>query len=422
MSTYRILVCAFACCPPGRPGFTGGEDLLGWNLLKQIARFHEVWALTHTRARSSIQQAISEELITNIHFEYVSLPRIFLPLLKIQGGHQLYYYFWQIKAYLVARKLHRRVGFHLFHHLTYANDWMVSFIGALLPVPYVRGPGGGAHRTPKSLEPEYSRRARVWEKVRSLGQWLFRHDPIFLSGQNRAAAILVCNWDSASSVPKKWSSKVNLFPVSGISSADLALASKDAPACHRFHVFSAGSLIRVKGFALAIKAFKEFSDKRPDSSLSIVGKGPEEPRLRSLVRRSGLDGKVHLPGEMSRDSLLTEMASCDVVLFPSLRDGGGTVVIEAMSVGKPVVCLDAGGPGMHINDHCGIKITPSSPEETVRDLAEALDRLYLDQELRRKLGEAGHKRAEQFYHWDRLGDRLSEIYRPALGKHLSSGR
>jgi len=143
MSGQRILACTFTCCPPGTPGFTGGEDVLGWNLLQQIARFHEVWALTHVEDRSSIEQAIAERPVNGLHFHYVGLPSWLRPLLQFQGGHQFYYYLWQIKAYFSARRLHRKLGFDLFHHITYANDWMTSFIGALLPVPYVRGPGGG---------------------------------------------------------------------------------------------------------------------------------------------------------------------------------------------------------------------------------------------------------------------------------------
>ncbi len=163
-----------------------------------------------------------------------------------------------------------------------------------------------------------------------------------------------------------------------------------------------------------MKAFKEFTEKRPDSRLSIIGRGPEETRLRTLVQKSGLNSKVKFWGEMPRDTLLSMIASSDVLLFPSLRDGGGTVVIEAMSVAKPVVCLDAGGPGMHINDECGIKITPGAPQDTVMELANALDRLYSDEGLRHKLGGAARERAEQMYHWDRLGDRLMEIYQIAV--------
>ena len=428
MKRSKILASVFTCCPAAAPGFTGGEDVLGWNLIHQIDRFHDVWAITHDEDRASIEAAVKDQPDSGINFHYVGLPKWLRAMLKIQGGHQIYYYLWQVRAYFAARKLHRQQNFDLFHHITYANDWMASFIGALLPVPYVRGPGGGAHRTPKSLKVEYTIKGRIWEQVRSMGQWLFRHDPFFIAGQERAAAIMLCNADSIASMPAKWAHKVHLYPVSGVPLEDLALGDEQSPSYNGtdgsagFSVLSAGSLIRVKGFGLAVKAFKEFSDKYPDSRLTIYGSGPEQPHLASLVHRAQLERRVEFPGAIPRDVLLRKMAKSDVLLFPSLRDGGGTVVIEAMSVGKPVVCLDIGGPGMHITDDCGIKVRPGSPEETVSELAEALERLYTDRELRLNLGRGAHNKAAQMYTWERLGERLMEIYRPVLGAAPAGGR
>lgn len=418
MNGLRVLASAFACCPPGKPGFGGGEDLLGWNLLKQIARFHQVWVLTPPRNRASIDEALREEPVPNIYFHYVDLPSRLRGFLRFQGSHQVYYWLWQIRAYFAARNLHRMHRFELFHHITYANDWMASYIGALLPTPYVRGPGGGAHRTPRGFEQEYTLGGRVWEKARTIGQWLFRHDLFFILGQGRAAAILVCTRESKNHMPSKWSGKVHLFPVNGISSADLELTASGRVDGNRFRVLSAGSLIRVKGFALAIKAFKKFADQYPETEFTIIGGGPEEPRLRAILHSLCLDTKVRMLPQMPRDNLLSKMASHDIFLFPSLRDGGGAVVIEAMAAGKPVVCLDTGGPGMHVTAESGVKIKPGSPESAVDELAKALERLYLDKHWRSDLGRAAKERAELEYHWDRLGERLLAVYQQAIDQDV----
>jgi len=416
----RILAGLFACCPPGLPGFKGGEDVLGWNMALQVGRYHDVWVLTQAENRASIEIRLSEDPVSGLHFEYVSLPSWMRRFLNFQGSHQFYYYLWQIKAFFVARRLNREIGFDLFHHITYANDWMVSFIGALLAIPYVRGPGGGAHRTPKSLEQEYTFSGRMWEKVRSIGQWLFRHDPLFVRGQQRARAIMVCNRDSMRIISKKWSHKVHLFPVSGVTSVDLLVSPTLGKTGGNFNVFTAGTLIRIKGFGLAVKAFKQFADKHPDSRLTIAGGGPEESRLRKLISDFGLEKKVDLLGPIPRNDLMNRMASSDVLLFPSLRDGGGTVVIEAMATGRPVVCLDAGGPGLHIDESCGIKVAPQSPSETVTGLADALERLYMNEGLRKKMGESGRERARESYHWDKLGNQLMEIYQPIISPEVGS--
>jgi glycosyltransferase involved in cell wall biosynthesis len=122
---------------------------------------------------------------------------------------------------------------------------------------------------------------------------------------------------------------------------------------------------------------------------------------------------------IAQEGLFREMAECDVFIFPSLRDGGGLVVVEAMAAGKPVVCLDLAGPGLHVTEACGVKVAAHSPEQAIRDLAGALERLYADPALRRQMGRAARQRAEQVYDWDRAADRIIEAYGEALGLSVS---
>ena len=416
----RVLACAYACSPGGSgEAFGGGELILGWNLVKQLARFHDVVVLTSTPNRASIESAIQQEPLPTVQFHYFDLPSWMAFLLDIQGGIQLCAYLWQMKAYFVAKRLHRELPFDVFHHITYANDWMASFIGALLPVPYIRGPGGGAHRTPRKMLAEYSLGGRIWEQLRAAGQWIFRHDPFFVASQRRARALLVCNREALEAMPQKWRAKTSLFPVNGVSSEDL----KRFPSVHTrngaFRVLTAGKLLRIKGNALALRAFRQFAARHSDAQLVIVGNGPELSELRRLAGNLEQTRQVRFEDWMTRKELRCQMSASDVFLFPSLRDGGGAVVVEAMAAGKPVVCLDLAGPGLHVTPECGIKITPSSPENTVREMAATLERLYQDKELRRRMGQAARKRGEECYHWDRLGEHLQEIYQKTFAEVAS---
>ncbi|MFZ6017572.1 MAG: glycosyltransferase family 4 protein [Nitrospirota bacterium] len=392
---------------------------MGWNVVQQLGRFHQIWVLTHSQNRQGIEEELRRMPLSNVGFYYIDLPGWLSFLQRFQGGIQIYAYLWQLKAYFVARRLHRRFQFDVFHHVTYANDWMANFIGALLPVPYIRGPGGGAHRTPKAFLREYSLRGRLWERLRAAGQWLFRHDPFFILSQRRARVILVCNPEALKAIPRKWQHKAFLFPVNGISSRDLSLNEPSERDDEKFRILSAGKLLRLKGFALAIQAFKGFAERCPEAEFIIIGDGPELLRLKALVEKLGLQPQVQFEGWLPREELLIRMQSCDVFLFPSLRDGGGAVVVEAMASGKPVICLDIGGPGLHVVEECGIKVTPRSPEQAVADMTRALERLYTDKELRLRMGKEARARAEQVYHWDRLGERLLKIYQEALDKSVS---
>jgi len=422
------LVSAFACSPGGgSERLGGGELVLGWNVVHQLARFHRLVVLTHSLHQPAIEKSLGQNPNAHVEFHYFALPRWLEPLKNFPGGIQFYAYLWQIKAYFVARRLHRRQRFDLFHHVTYANDWMASFIGALLPVPYVRGPGGGAQQVPAAFVEAFSRRGRFWERVRSLGQKVLRHDPFFLLGQRRARAILVCTPEALAAIPEKWRHKAQLFPVNGISGEDLILiragehlsshgARPSAENGNReeFRVLSAGKLLQLKAFDLAIRAFGIFAARHPGARFSIAGDGPEFGRLENLIHLFSLDGKVKIEKWLPREELLKKMAACDVFIFPSLRDGGGAVVIEAMAAGKPVICLDHAGPAMHVAEGCGIKVPPRNPDQVIEDMAEALEQLYANPELRLRMGNAARERAEQVYHWDRQGERLLKIYQSAL--------
>ena len=413
----RLLICAYACVVDPAVSCPGGGDLMAWNLIKRLGRAHRLWVLTAAENRRALEGALEKEPLTSVEFHYVGLPGWLRPLLRAQVGLQLYAYLWQWKAYFAAKKLHRKVSFDLFHHLTYENDWMASIIGALLPVPYVRGPGGGAHRIPREFLEDFHWPSRLAELRRSFGQWVFRHDPFFILGQRRARLILACNREAAEGVPALWRHKVRLLSINGVSGHELTPPGEAARST-RFTVLSAGRLVPLKGFDLALRAFATFAGRHPAAELVIVGDGPERNRLERLARELGIANQVRFEGWMPRERLLAKMRACDVFLFASLRDGGGLVVVEAMAAGKPVVCFDLGGPGLHVNPECGFKVPAGDPAQGVRDMAEALDRLASDRQLCAQMGLAAFERARQVYDWDRVADRIILCYESALAQPL----
>ena len=426
----QVLACAYACLLESGSPISGGEATLGWNLARQLARFHDVWILTATSNRAGIEAELKRQPVPHLTFHFVDLPGWMQPLLRFPGGVQFYAYLWQIRAYFYARKLHKTVRFDAFHHITFANDWMASYVGALLPVPYLRGPGGGAHRTPEGFLREYSAGARFWERFRSFGQFVLRLDPFYIRSQRRAGVILLCNREAAEAVPKSLRHKVQLFPVNGISADDLRIIGGESGvggltstngndlqtrSLRPFEVLYAGKLLGLKGVALGIRGFALFARNHADVQFSIVGDGPERARLEALIQELGVGKSVLLKKWMPRSELLGVMRASDVFLFPSLRDGGGAVVVEAMAAGKPVICMDLAGPGLHVTENCGIKVTPQTPTQTAQGIADALERLYEDRELLARMGKAARQRVEEAYVLDKLGDRLRGIYESVLG-------
>ena len=412
----KVLVSAYACNPSGSVHLHPGEDLTGWRLVEQLGRFHDLWVISHSYNKPGVESVRPEGTTGSPRFLFVELPVALRWLYKIEFGQRIYYYLWQIKAWRVARRLHKEIGFDVAHHVTFGNDWLGSYIGAFLPVPFIWGPVGGGQRTPRPLRAEYTLYGKFAEDTRNIAQWFGRRDPVRRRAIRRARAFLVCNEETRDLVPDRFRDKVAFFPVNGISRNDVLQGPLPPRTEGTFHVMTAGRLHRLKGFAIAVRAFGRFAAAHPDARMTIIGKGPEKERLERLIRELGLGDSVRIQDWLPRDEVVKSMRASHVFLFPSFRDGGGAVVVEAMASGLPVICLDSGGPGSHIQKDWGIKIRPSDPESVADEMTRSLDVLYDDEVLRAALGEAARKRAAEFYLWDAHGNRLYEIYRSIVRK------
>ena len=415
MKKLKVLISAYACNPSSSARLHPGEDIKGWRFMRQVSRFHDIWVITHSYNKTGVEKALDQKALPRVKFIFINLPAWIRLLYKIDFGQRIYYYLWQIKAWMVARRLHRQIQFDIAHHLSFGNDWIPSFIGALLPVPFFWGPLGGGQRTPELLLAEYSLYGRFAEKMRDLAQFIGRNDYFRRRCLKRSAAILVCNKETREKIPNRYQSKLYWFPLNGIFPEDLVEQDKAKKKGECFRIVSAGRLHRLKGFALAIKAFEDFSKKYPNSEFNIIGKGPEYSRLSKTILERNLSAKVKISSWMNRQDLLAQFRESDVFLFPSFRDGGGAVVVEAMAAGLPVICLNTGGPGFHVSPEWGMKIEPYSPEYVQRHMTLGLEHLYLNRSICEKMGKNAIKRAKEFYLSDRLGERINQIYLDIIG-------
>jgi glycosyltransferase involved in cell wall biosynthesis len=85
-----------------------------------------------------------------------------------------------------------------------------------------------------------------------------------------------------------------------------------------------------------------------------------------------------------------------------------------MAAGKPVVCLDLGGPAEQVTARTGIKVAANNPEQAVSDLAQAMTVLATNPDVRHAMGEAGRERVRDVYIWEKKGDRLDALYSSVL--------
>lgn len=405
----KVLVSAYACEP-----HKGSEPGVGWNWAKQISKFAEVWVITRANNRRVIEEALKDHPEPNLHFIYVDLPKWMRIWKKGQRGVHLYYYLWQIFVFLKARKLHKNIGFDLVHHLTFGVYSCPSFI-SLLPVPFVWGPIGGVDEVPKSLRGILGIRGILYELFRDINHKArFNFDPFVRNTLKRSKVVLcrtkqTCKYISKLCNPEK----VKIMSETGFSSIE-ALNKEITEPDSCVKIFSAGRLIALKGFFLTVKAFAKFHNNYENSLLEIAGAGYDMNRLKRMVKKEGIIQCTKFLNHINRKEVITHLESCSTLIYPSLREGGAWIIMEAMAVGRPIVCLDYSGIGEMVTDECGIKVEPITCEQTIDDLADALRVLAINPELRGKMGKAGRMRVAAHFTWEKKGEFIKNIYASIL--------
>lgn len=158
-----------------------------------------------------------------------------------------------------------------------------------------------------------------------------------------------------------------------------------------------GRLAPEKGLFDLLSAFKEINEKVPNSLLLLFGSGPEEHHLRLKTDELGLGGKVKFMGRVEYEKVPKALSMIDIFAHPSLHEGFGRSILEALAMEKAVVATKVGGIPDLINDgHNGFLVEPRNSQT----LASKILELAQSPELRIKFGKAGREWVKENFEWN----------------------
>jgi glycosyltransferase involved in cell wall biosynthesis len=401
----KVLLSAYACEP-----HKGSERGVGWNVAREVAKYHEVWVLTRSdQSKEEIEAELAANPIPNLHFVYFTLPFWKDSLRWGQSGAmQLHYYLWQIQAYFVGKKLHQEVGFDAIHHVTFVRYASPSFL-SFLPVPFVWGPVGGGESAPPSFWQDFSWKNKLYEVARWVWRSIGELDPFTVLTARRSAIAYATTPDTAVRVHQLGAHNIQICSETALSDRDIAQLDRSPPPGDTpIRFIGIARLLHWKGFYLGLRAFAQAN--LTDAEYWILGEGPELERLKELAIDLGIADRVEFCGLLPRDEVLQKLSQAAILVHPSLHDSGGWVCLEAMAAGKPVICLDLGGPAAQVTSETGIKIPADNPEQVVQGLAEAMVQLAGDRRLLLQMGQSGQQRVRECYNWEVKGKQLAQIY------------
>jgi len=184
-----------------------------------------------------------------------------------------------------------------------------------------------------------------------------------------------------------------------------------------FMILFIGRLVGVKGVDKLVMALPHILQKNPKAKLVIVGLGDLQEYLINLVKATKMSDCVKFRFEfIPEEERILHYAACDVAVFPSFYEPFGIVVLEAMSMQRPVVVGAAGISGMREivvccgEEQCGYHIDPNNPS----DIGWGINSVLESDEKRKWLGKNGRRRVLSEFTWDKIAEKTLELYEQIL--------
>jgi glycosyltransferase involved in cell wall biosynthesis len=278
-----------------------------------------------------------------------------------------------------------------------------SLIAKRSPVPFILGPLNGNLPWPSAFQSEQKREREWLSRFRQAYKWL----PFYRSTYHHAQAILAAFDHTFNDLPHSAQAKAINFPEVGIDPELFSFPVRPVP--QQLTFLYVGRLVPYKMPEVVVQAFAH-SPVLQQHRLIIVGEGPERSRLETLITAAQLEHCVTLTGQVPQAEVGNLMRQADVFAFPSIRELGAGVVIEAMASGLACVVVDYGGPATLIQPDRGITIPLSHPAQLTDHFRQTLEDLAQQPDRVRQLGLAAYQHAIQYYTWQVKAEKMMQIY------------
>jgi glycosyltransferase involved in cell wall biosynthesis len=409
----KILISAYSCGPT-----TTSEPGVAWRTVRHaLAQGHEVWTIADkiSYERDTLNY-LAEHPMPGYHPMFFSLCQ---PVAKAVLRHgmmgSVYYHLWQRRLLSFARDLHAKIGFDLAQHVTFGRYWSPSGVRNL-GIPFIWGPVGAAEYAPRPFVSELPFRDRVFELIRDGVRSMSHLDPALRETARRATIAIGISRESCQALRDLGASRVELLPQAALAETELDFFARvPPPPAGPFRAICIGRLLHWKGFHLAIRAFAIFLRTSPGAELWIVNDGPFRSELEKTAAREGIADSVRFYGHLpSYGAVMEKLAQAHVLMHPALHEAFGVGCMEAMAAGRPVVCLDIGGPATQVTPECGFIAPATNPREAVAAMASFLTRVDTDRALLARMSEKARERVLEKFTMQKMGAAISSYYEQAV--------
>jgi len=391
------------------PG-VGSEPGNTWNLAWSLSHQHRVWVLAHPERRKNVDAYLREHPNQNLSIIWVDVSRLYNPWKPgTERGIRLHYALWLRAALRAASRLCSSEQIDVTHHVSWCTVGIPSPFWKL-NVPFVWGPIGGGQRTPSTFL-RYFGSAWKTETLRNVYLSILPYSPALRGAVRSSAAVLSVNRETQNLLRLAGGHNIPLALECGLPSASVPLQFTAVEPRTELQLLWAGRMQPRKGLPLLLDAMAQIRDL--PIRLTVAGDGEMRPEWEESVKSLGLEHRVRFLGGVPHSQMPAFFRSGDAFVFTSIRDTSGSVWLEAMAHGLPIIGLDHQGLGTFVPASAGIKVTASTPESAVQELANALRHCAQNREQLREMGRAAWEFACT-HTWDKHAETMTALYREVV--------
>jgi glycosyltransferase involved in cell wall biosynthesis len=415
----KVLVIAHEFSPA-----QGSECAVGWNIITRLTRHHDLTVLYASKYTPAIHDyfqnsgtfrglkciPVDRPLIARMFFLINSLFKkigpIGLPVIYYMG-----YKFWQKAAYRAAQREHVTSNFDVAHQLTQISFREPGYLWKL-GIPFFWGPTGGTATLPDKFFSLISRQSRYLERIRSVSNYFqFNFSRRIHQAIRNAAVIYTYAHEDATQFRKRSEGQVKIMLDVGtydrLNNPDDSIKDRSV-----IRGIWCGQLSYRKALSILLEALALSEITRDKIKFQIIGSGPQEESLHSLAEDLGLRN-IEWITNVTHEEIFELMGKADIFVHTSLREATSSVIPEALSMGLPIICHDANGMSIAVNETCGIKIPLVSPDESIKGFHNAIRQLILDRDFLEDL-KAGAKKRSPEISWDVMAETIAKDYLAVL--------
>ncbi|MCA9289183.1 MAG: glycosyltransferase [Phycisphaerales bacterium] len=418
----RVLLMAEQCDPE-----TVSVPLEGWSHSRAIHALDGVVAHTATQVRN--RDRFERAGVDPATYSAIDSERVARPIWRLEellrGGtgkgwttvmalRSISYAYYERVLWRAFRERIRGGAFDVVHRLTPLSPTVASRVARRVEragVPFVVGPINGGVPWPREFD-SARRREKEWL---SYVRGAYRLAPGYRAMREAASAIIVGSRDTLRLEPENYHDKCVYIPENAIDPARFEGVNVERDRPSPMRVAFVGRLVPYKAADMLLEAAAPLV-RDGAVVIDIIGDGPERGRLETIVEREAIGHGVEMAGWVPHTSLKDRLGRAHVFGFPSVREFGGAVVLEAMALGVVPVVMDYGGPGELVTPRTGFALPMAPRGEIVERLRGVLADLAGRPGDVAAMGERARRRVFARFTWEAKARQVLGVYRWVTGR------